>query len=101
MTLAAAVYHEVDSEPNLVIGAVRAATARNHARSGDTVDAAVVQRVHALTDAASPGDLVTHLHGTPVAERGCNPPIEDHLPITLERDGEVMERVLDMFAIVD
>ncbi|MEC9251068.1 MAG: hypothetical protein VX501_10490 [Pseudomonadota bacterium] len=47
------------------------------------------------------GDLVTHFHGTPVAERGCNPPIEDHLPITLERDGEVMERVLDMFAIVD
>ena len=64
MTLAAAVYHEIDSEPDLVIGAVRAATPRNHARAGDTVDAAVVQRIHALTDAASPSDLVTHLGRT-------------------------------------
>lgn len=47
------------------------------------------------------GDLITHFHGTPVGERGCNPPVEDILPLTIDRDGAVIERVLDMFAIVD
>ena len=64
MTLAAAVYHEIDSEPDLIIGAVGTATARNHARTGDAINATVVQRIHALADAASPGDLVAHLGRT-------------------------------------
>ena len=61
MALATAVHHEIDSESDLIIGAVCAAATRNHARSGDAVDATIVQRIHALADAASPGDLVTHL----------------------------------------
>ena len=61
MTLATAIHHKIDSEADLVIGAVCTATAGNHARADDTVNATVVQRVHALADSARPGDLVTHL----------------------------------------
>ena len=61
MTLATAVHHEIDSESDLIIGAVCAAATRNHARSGDAVYTTVIQRIHALADAASPGDLITYL----------------------------------------
>ena len=61
MTSATAVHHEIDSEPDLIIGAICTAATRNHARSGDAVDATVIQRLHALADAVSPSDLVTYL----------------------------------------
>ena len=61
MTLATAIHHKIDSEADLVIGAVCTAAAGNHARADDAVNATVVQRVHALADSARPGDLVTHL----------------------------------------
>ena len=64
MTLATAVHHEIDSESDIIIGAVGTATARNHARTSDAIDATVVQRIHALTNAASPSDLVAHLGRT-------------------------------------
>ncbi|WP_412546502.1 hypothetical protein [Maricaulis sp. MIT060901] len=47
------------------------------------------------------GDLITHFHGIPIGERGCNPPEANTLPLIIERDGAVIERVLEMFAIVD
>ena len=61
MTLATAVHHEIDSESDLIIGAVCAAATRNHPRSGDAVYTTVIQRIDALANAASPGDLVTYL----------------------------------------
>ncbi len=64
MTSATAVHHEINSESDLVIGAISTAAARNHARTGDTIDATIVQRIHALADTASPSDLVAHLGRT-------------------------------------
>ena len=64
MTSATAVHHEINSESDLIIGAVGTATARNHARTGNAINATVIQRIHALADAASPGDLVAHLGRT-------------------------------------
>lgn len=47
------------------------------------------------------GDIITHWNGAPVATRGCDRGDSLTLDITIRRDGEILERRLELFPLVD
>ena len=47
------------------------------------------------------GDIVTHWNGAPVASRGCDRSEALTLDISIRRDGEILERHLELFALVE
>lgn len=47
-----------------------------------------------------PGDFITHYDHEPVASRSCEPDETQRLHLVLQREGETLERELDLFVLV-
>jgi hypothetical protein len=47
------------------------------------------------------GDIITHWNGAPVATRGCDRGDNQRLDLTIRRNGEILERHLELFPLVD
>jgi len=62
----------------------------------DVVENTPAARVDLKTD-----DIITHWNGAPVATRGCERSEDLVLNITLRRDGEILERRLELFPLVE
>ena len=48
-----------------------------------------------------PGDVVTHMNGRAVSERGCRPPSNERIALRISRDGAIVELDFALYPLVD